>query len=180
MVKGLFAFLLCFSFMVNGVYARFPDRQDAGTYIVVLKEPSLSLSLLDKQGRPFYKGMAARRNGNQQRAFKRRARMEERLSRFENRLKRISPHIVRRRRFTGLLNGMSIEMPKGYVSRIRSLPEVLSIVPNRKYRLSLTRSNELMNAPLIWQLAGGQEVAGHGIKIGIIDTGIDHTHPMFD
>ncbi|UCF16186.1 MAG: S8 family serine peptidase, partial [Phycisphaerales bacterium] len=60
------------------------------------------------------------------------------------------------------------------------MPQVLSIVPNRRYDLSLTRSNNLMNAPLAWQLAGGQELAGQGIKIGIIDTGIDHTHVMFD
>ena len=180
MVKGLFAFLMCFLFMANGTYARFPDRQDAGSYIIVLKEPSLSHRMLDKQGRSFYKGIAARRNRDQGRVSFRRNMMEERLSRFENRLKRISPRIVRRRRFTGLLNGISIEMPKGYVSRIRSLPEVLSIVPNRRYHFSLTRSNDLMNSPLIWQLIGGQEVAGQGIKIGIIDTGIDHTHPMFD
>jgi len=180
MFKGPFTFLMCFFFIANGAFARYPDRQDAGSYIVVLKEPSLSLSMLDKQGRSFYKGIAARRNLDQEHAFKRRARMEERLSQFENRLKRISPRIVRRRRFTGLLNGISIEMPKGYVSRIRSLSEVLSIVPNRKYRFSLTKSNDLMNAPLFWQLAGGQDVAGQGIKIGIIDTGIDHTHPMFD
>ncbi|MHC4074535.1 MAG: S8 family serine peptidase, partial [Planctomycetota bacterium] len=65
-------------------------------------------------------------------------------------------------------------------SRIRSMPEVLSIVPNRKYNYSLTRSNDLMNAPLAWQLTGGPALAGQGIKIGIIDTGIDHTHVMFD
>jgi subtilisin family serine protease len=60
------------------------------------------------------------------------------------------------------------------------MPEVLAIVPNRKYRYSLNKSNDLMNAPAAWQLAGGQALAGQGIKIGIIDTGIDHTHVMFD
>jgi len=180
MARGLFAFVMCFMFAANGAYARYPDTEEAGSYIVVLKEPSLSRSMLDKQGRSLYKGIAARPNRHHERAFRHRIKMEERLGRFENRLKRISPRILRRRRFTGLLNGMSVEMPRGYVSRIRSLPEVLSIVPNRRYHFSLTRSNDLMNAPLMWQLAGGQDVAGQGIKIGIIDTGIDHTHPMFD
>ena len=180
MARGLFAFAMCFLFAANGAYARYPDTEEAGSYIVMLKEPSLSRSMLDKHGRSLYKGIAARPNRHHERAFRHRIKMEERLGRFENRLKRISPRILRRRRFTGLLNGMSVEMPKGYVSRIRSLPEVLSVVPNRRYHFSLTRSNDLMNAPLIWQLAGGQDVAGQGIKIGIIDTGIDHTHPMFD
>lgn len=106
--------------------------------------------------------------------------MEDKLSRFENRLRRVSPDIVPRRRFTGLLNGLSLEMPRRMESRIRAMPEVLSIVPNRKYNYSLTRSNDLMNAPLAWQLTGGPALAGQGIKIGIIDTGIDHTHVMFD
>ncbi len=180
MVKRLFVFLMCCLFAANSTYARFPDRQDAGSYIVVLKESSLSRIMLDKQGRSLYKGIAARRGRDAERVGRRRAKMEERLSRFENRLKRLSPRIVPRRRFTGLLNGLSLEMPRGFASRIRSLPEVLSIVPNRRYYYSLTRSNDLMNAPLAWQLTGGQEVAGQGIKIGIIDTGIDHTHVMFD
>jgi subtilisin family serine protease len=60
------------------------------------------------------------------------------------------------------------------------MPDVLSIVPNRRYSYSLTRSNDLMNAPAAWQLTGGEQLAGRGMKIGIIDTGIDHTHVMFD
>ena len=31
-----------------------------------------------------------------------------------------------------------------------------------------------------WNAAGGRSVAGAGIKIGDIDTGIDETHPFFD
>ncbi len=180
MVKKLFVLLMCCFFATKSTYARFPDRQDTGSYIVVLKEPSLSRIMLDKQGRSLYRGIAARKNRDAERLGRHRAKMEERLSLFENRLKRFSPRIVPRRRFTGLLNGLSLEMPRGYASRIRALPEVLSIVPNRRYHYSLTKSNDLMNMPLAWELTGGQEVAGQGIKIGIIDTGIDHTHVMFD
>ena len=180
MVKRLFVYLMCCLFAANSTYARFPDRQDTGSYIVVLKEPSLSRSMLDKQGRSLYKGITTRRNRDAERVDRRRAKMEVRLSQFENRLKRFSPRIISGRRFTGLLNGLSMEMPRSFVSKIRSLSEVLSIVPNRRYHYSLTSSNDLMSAPLAWQLTGGQEVAGQGIKIGIIDTGIDHTHVMFD
>jgi subtilisin family serine protease len=180
MFKKLFVFSICCLFLVGGAYARFPDRQDTDSYIVVLKEPSLSRSMLDERGRSLYKGIAARRNHHVERVGRRRAKMEERLSRFESRLKGLSPRIVMRRRFTGLLNGVSLEIPRGFASRIRSLPEVLSVVPNRRYQKSLTRSNDLMNAPLAWQFTGGQELAGQGMKIGIIDTGIDNTHVMFD
>jgi len=180
MFNRIFVFVMCWVFVVNNTYARFPDRPRNDGYIVVLKEPSLSRAMLDRRGGSLYKGIATRPKHDTERMSRRRKRMEERLGRFENRLKGLSPRIVPRRRFTGLLNGVSLRMPGDVASRIRSLPEVLSVVPNRRYSLSLTRSNELMNAPVAWQFAGGQEFAGQGIKIGIIDTGIDHTHVMFD
>lgn len=180
MFKRILLFLTCWVFVINNAYARFPDRPRDDSYIVVLKEPSLSSTMLDRRGRSVYKGIATRPKRHAERVSRRRIMMEKRLSRFEDRLKRLSPRIVPRRRFTGLLNGVSLDMPVGMTSKIRSLPEVLSVVPNRKYDLSLTRSNNLMNVPMAWQLVGGQEIAGQGIKIGIIDTGIDHTHIMFD
>ena len=36
-----------------------------------------------------------------------------------------------------------------------------------------------MNAPAAWTALGGQGSAGLGMKIGIIDSGIDQTHPAF-
>jgi len=112
--------------------------------------------------------------------IKRRRKLRNNLSNFEIRLRKISPDIITRRRFTGLINGLSLEIPDRIEPRIRSLPEVLAIVPNRKYSQLLTKSNDLMNAPLAWQLSGGQAHAGEGIKIGIIDTGIDNNHIMFN
>jgi len=180
MRKKIFVFLLCYFLVANNNYARFLDQQNVRSFIVILKEPSLISCAFDEQGNCLYKGISTRENRHTEHVMKRRMELEDRLSNFENRLRRFSPNIIPRRRFTGLLNGLSLEMPRGFASRIRSLPEVLSIVPNRRYHYSLTSSNDLMNAPLAWQLTGGQEVAGQGIKIGIIDTGIDHTHVMFD
>ena len=180
MLKRIFVFLLCWLFAFNGSYAYFPDRSEADGYIVVLKEPSLSRTMLDSRGRSVYRGISAGPRLYAERMSRRREFMEAGLVRFENRLKSLSPRIAPGRRFTGLLNGVSVEMPGALVSQIRSMPEVLSIVPNRRYNLSLTKSNDLMNAPVAWQLVWGRELAGHGIKIGIIDTGIDHTHVMFD
>ena len=38
---------------------------------------------------------------------------------------------------------------------------------------------QLLNAPAAWNALGGIQAAGSGIKIAIIDTGIDQTHPAF-
>src|SRR5713226_5718907 len=43
---------------------------------------------------------------------------------------------------------------------------------------ALVRSPTLIGAPTLWTAVGGQTNAGAGVKIGIIDTGIDQTHPF--
>lgn len=179
MRKRLFIFLLCCLFAGNG-NARPLNKQKVDSYIVVLREPSLCDSSFDEQGKSVYKGISARENRRVRLFMRHRKDLEDRLGRFEERLKRISPDISVRRRFTGLFNGISVQMSNRFASRIRSLPEVLTIVPNRKYHRLLTKSNALMHTPLTLQLNGVETYAGKGVKIGIIDTGIDNTHPMFD
>jgi len=180
MIKRFSIFLVCFLFVGNNSNARLLYQQNDNSYIVLLREPSLCNSVFDEQGNSVYKGISTRENRYVRNLMRHRIDLEDKLSRFENRLKRVSPDIILRRRFTGLLNGLSLEMPDWIAPRIRSMPEVSTIVPNRKYHLLLTKSNKLMNIPLALQINGVETYAGKGIKIGIIDTGIDHTHVMFD
>src|SRR5213595_3205297 len=51
---------------------------------------------------------------------------------------------------------------------------------NALYHPTLSESYKIINAMDAWNAAGGRSVAGAGIKIGDIDTGIDETHPFFD
>ena len=180
MPKRIFVFLLFCLFVANNNHARPLKQPGRSSFIIVLKEPSLSRSAFDERGNSLYKGLSKRENRRVEHIRKRRRKLRENLSNFENRLRKISPDVITRRRFTGLINGLSLEMPDRIESRIRSLPEVLAIVPNRKYSKLLTKSNDLMNATGAWQLSGGQSHAGKGIKIGIIDTGIDNNHIMFN
>jgi len=180
MPKRIFVFLLCCLFAVNNSHARPLNQPGLSSFIIVLKEPSLSSSAFDERGNSLYKGISKRDSRHVEHVMKHRRKLQENLGNFENRLRKLSPSIIPRRRFTGLINGISLEMPGRMARRIRSLPEVLAIVPNRKYNRFLTTSNDLMSAPAAWQLIGGPELAGQGIKIGIIDTGIDNSHIMFN
>ncbi len=180
MLKRFFVFLLFCLFAANNNHARPLNQPDIRSFIIVLKEPSLSRSAFDERGNCLYKGISKRDSRHREQVMKHRRRLQDKLDHFENRLRKLSPDIIPRRRFTGLINGLSLEMPGRIAPRIKSLPDVLAIVPNRKYNCSLTKSNDLMNASLAWQLNGGQSLAGQGIKIGIIDTGIDNTHIMFN
>jgi minor extracellular serine protease Vpr len=166
--------------LLNTGYARFFRDQDTRSFVIVLQEPSLSRMAFDDKGQSLYKGMATRQRHGHKRVRQRRRRLAENLGRFEDRLRHLSPKVRTRRRFTGLLNGLSLDMPADMAAQVQSMPEVLAIVPNRRYHALLTESNRLMNVPLVWERLGGDARAGGGIKIGIIDTGIDHTHDMFD
>lgn len=179
MQKRSYQLVLCLLFL-NASYARLSPQEEIRSFVMVLRGPSLSRIAFDEQGISLYKGMSGRGEKQCGRIRQDRVRLTERLKQFEERLRRVSPQFRIRRRFTGLLNGLSLDMPTGLVARIQSMPEVLSVVPNRRYHSLLTESNDLMNVPLIWEHLGGETLAGAGIKIGVIDTGIDHTHVMFD
>ena len=78
-----------------------------------------------------------------------------------------------------LLNGVFVRATPQQAAILRGLPGVAAVVPSRRYRLddqlSLSNVQQAWNASAI----GGQGNAGQGLKIAIIDTGIDQTHPSF-
>jgi uncharacterized protein (TIGR03437 family) len=80
---------------------------------------------------------------------------------------------------TMLTNAIFVTAPKERVDELKSLPGVKGVVPMRRHHLDLNRANQLLNAPAAWNALGGMQNAGAGIKIAIIDTGIDQTHPAF-
>ena len=78
-----------------------------------------------------------------------------------------------------LMNGLFVTATPEQAASLRNLPGVKSVAPLRLYRkadqLTLSHVQEAWNASTI----GGQSKAGAGLKIGIIDTGIDQTNPSF-
>jgi subtilisin family serine protease len=77
------------------------------------------------------------------------------------------------------LNALFVTAPESRVNEMKSIPGVLAVQPQRTYRLHLNEATQLMNAPAAWSLVGGMGNARKGIKIGIIDTGVEASHPAF-
>ncbi len=81
-------------------------------------------------------------------------------------------------RYRLVANGFSVSLPASEVSRLRTLPGVRDVLPAGSYEPQLTSTPQQIGAPALW----GQtlDTAGQGVKVGIIDSGIDPSHPFFD
>ena len=81
-------------------------------------------------------------------------------------------------RYRLVANGFSLTLPTSEVSRLRTLPGVRDVLAGGSYTPQLSSTPQQIGAPALW----GQtlDTAGQGVKIGIIDSGIDPEHPFFD
>src|SRR5258706_4589078 len=78
-----------------------------------------------------------------------------------------------------LLNAVFVMSPPERAGELASLPGVKGVVTLRTRHLKLNRATQLMNAPAAWNALGGMQNAGAGMKIAVLDTGIDQNHPSF-
>jgi subtilisin family serine protease len=78
------------------------------------------------------------------------------------------------------LNAVAVQLNGTPLETIARAPMVDRAEYNVLYHPNLSESYKIINASDAWAAAGGRSVAGAGVKIGIIDTGIDHNHPFFD
>jgi subtilisin family serine protease len=78
-----------------------------------------------------------------------------------------------------LINAIFVTAPDSRVSEMLAIPGVAGVRPMHRFKPNLNAATRLMNAPTAWNTVGGQTNAGKGIKIAVLDTGIDQTHPAF-
>ena len=78
------------------------------------------------------------------------------------------------------LNAVAVKLNGTSLATIAAAPMVQSAEYNVLYYPNLSQSHFIINADPAWAAAGGRAMAGAGIMIGDIDTGIDNTHPFFD
>ncbi len=78
-----------------------------------------------------------------------------------------------------LTNAVFVAAGPDRLAELKALPGVKGVVRLRRYHKSLNRATQLVDAPAAWNLLGGAQNAGAGIKIGILDSGIDQTNPAF-
>ena len=78
------------------------------------------------------------------------------------------------------LNALFIRATPEEAAQVRSYLGVKRVVRARRFKPLLNRAVDIVRAPEAWRALGGDSRAGEGMRIAIIDTGIDQTHPALD
>ncbi len=92
---------------------------------------------------------------------------------------RIRTRIPRARvrwRFGVVLNGFAVVVPRSQLARLSRVPGA-RVWPTIGYHTLLDVTPQLIGAPTVW--GPTLATAGQGVKIAIVDDGIDQTHPFF-
>ena len=77
-------------------------------------------------------------------------------------------------------NAVAIKANGANPETLKQGPGVKSVDASWLYRPAMNDSVELISADDVWPSQGGRSNAGSGVKVGIIDTGIDESHDFFD
>ncbi len=97
---------------------------------------------------------------------------------FRRALDRELPEARLRWRYRLVLNGYAVDLPRADTGRLHALPGVRDVYASAPYGPQLDDSAAQIGARALW--GTGLETAGDGMKIGIIDTGVDPRHEFFD
>jgi minor extracellular serine protease Vpr len=80
-------------------------------------------------------------------------------------------------RFHSAINGLKARVHQSDIEYLKTMPGVVAVRRVREYHLNNAESVPFIGAPQVWQ--GTPGFRGEGIKIAIIDTGVDFTHANF-
>ena len=106
-----------------------------------------------------------------------RVEVDREQARFAAALHDTIPGASIRWRYRLVLNGAAVVVPAAFRQRLNALPGVTAVDTGASYAIASTTASQAVRAAATWQT--GLPNKGEGMKIGIIDDGVDQTHPYF-
>jgi minor extracellular serine protease Vpr len=76
-----------------------------------------------------------------------------------------------------VLNGLAVRLRYRDLPRLFEVAGVRKVYPSARYHLDTNKSPSVIRADTFWASAGGR---GQGIKIGVVDDGVDMANPFFN
>ncbi len=87
------------------------------------------------------------------------------------------PQATVSRRFRIVLDGLTVTLPAKRLPQLVRLPFVSKVYPSLRFKLNLNESPSVIGAEVIEAATGAR---GDGVKIGVVDDGVDPTNPFFN
>jgi subtilisin family serine protease len=81
--------------------------------------------------------------------------------------------------FDLVLNAVSAVVPAAELATIANMPGVATVYPDSLLNLETDVSPQFIGAPTVWSSLGGQQSAGEGVIVGVLDTGIWPEHASY-
>ena len=181
MKKSLLLAVCLLALTLAGGAATAPVPSPGTEVVVTLSSPSLTNAY---HSRPLSYGAASKGKRLDLHSLASRRYLDRLASRQATLSRRIEagvPGANVRWHYRVVANGLAVSLPSDEISLLRELPGVAHVYPSYRYRALETGvpSNvSAIGASDLWK--SDLSNAGQGIKIGIIDDGIDQTHSYFD
>ncbi len=105
------------------------------------------------------------------------ARLDRTQIAVQSRIRSAIPQAAFRWRYGVTLNGFSVVVSRNRLGALANVPGVETVWPTRTYHSNLDVTPQLIGATTVW--GPTLATAGQGMKIAVIDDGIDQTHPFF-
>jgi subtilisin family serine protease len=95
----------------------------------------------------------------------------------ESQLGATVPEATVQRRYSYVLDGLAVKVPASELGRLHDVPGVVAVYPSVTYHSLRSRSPGFIGAPAVW--GPTLKTAGQGVKIAIVDDGVNQTHTYF-
>ncbi|KAL5222661.1 hypothetical protein ABZP36_027374 [Zizania latifolia] len=89
-------------------------------------------------------------------------------------------HYIKLYSYRYLINGFAVVITPQQAEKLSRRKEVSNVMLDFSVRTATTHTPEFLGLPQgAWVQEGGPQCAGQGVVVGLIDTGVDPTHPSF-